>query len=530
MQVHQIPLSDSGIYGKLMMDYIEGYPQLRPFYKYVPALDSFPDVVKERSNFPFHREVLCTELTAQHSRYFTEFPVLQQQIELLKQENAFTVTTGHQPCVAGGPLYFLYKIITTIRLAKSLNERYPDQKVVPVFWMGAEDHDLDEINSVFVFGKTVKWGTRQTGATGRMSTEGMDAFVQELETLLGQEPFAGDVLEKLRKAYLGHSNLADATREFVLQLFASEGLLVLDADRPSLKKIFARIAREEVSTQSAFHIVNTTSEKLGEHYKLQVNPREINLFYLDEQLRERIVLDEKGHYEIVHTDLEFTREFLVDLIDHQPERFSPNVILRPLYQEMILPNLAYIGGPGELAYWMQLKDMFEHYQASFPVLVPRNNGLILPSRPLEKFQQLGFDKKDMFRSYDELSKVWLSGQENLQDDITKTTDAVKAAYDQLAAAFAKTDPTLAASVQAEAQKVVNGLDNLSKKGTAALKRKHEVALNQLKTLLDKVNPDDEPQERLVNFLQFYPKMGPEMIQVFLKEMKPLSFEMTVMVD
>nr|MBP7167569.1 bacillithiol biosynthesis BshC [Bacteroidia bacterium] len=186
--------------------------------------------------------------------------------------------------------------------------------------------------------------------------------------------------------------------------------------------------------------------------------------------------------------------------------------------------------PGELAYWMQLKDMFEHYQASFPILVPRNSGLILPSRPLEKFQQLGFDKKDMFRSYDELSKVWLSGQENLQDDITKTTDAVKAAYDQLAAAFAKTDPTLAASVQAEAQKVINGLDNLSKKGTAALKRKHEVALNQLKTLLDKVNPDDEPQERLVNFLQFYPKMGPEMIQVFLQEMNPLSFEMTVVVE
>lgn len=530
MQVHQIPLSDSGIYGKLMMDYIEGHPQLRPFYKYVPAIDSFPDVMKERSNFPFYREVLYAELTAQHSRYFTEFPVLQQQIELLKQENTFTVTTGHQPCVAGGPLYFLYKIITTIRLAKSLNERYPEQKVVPVFWMGAEDHDLDEINSVFVFGKTVKWGTRQTGATGRMSTEGMDTFVQELETVLGQEPFAEEVLEKLRKAYLGHDNLADATREFVLQLFASEGLLVLDADRPSLKKIFARIAREEVSTQSSFSIVNATSEKLGAFYKLQVNPREINLFYLDEQLRERIVLDEKGHYEIVHTDLEFTREFLIDLIDHQPERFSPNVILRPLYQEMILPNLAYIGGPGELAYWMQLKDMFEHYQASFPILVPRNNGLILPSRPLEKFQQLGFDLKDMFRSYDDLSKVWLSGQENLQDDITKTTDAIRLAYDQLAAAFGKTDPTLSASVQAEAQKVINGLDNLSKKGTAALKRKHEVALNQLKTLLDKVNPDDEPQERLVNFLQFYPKLGPELIQIFLQEMKPLSFEMTVVVD
>lgn len=242
--------------------------------------------------------------------------------------------------------------------------------------------------------------------------------------------------------------LADATREFVLQLFASEGLLVLDADRPSLKKIFARIAREEVSTQAAFRIVNATSEKLGEHYKLQVNPREINLFYLDEQLRERIVLDEKGHYEIVDTHLEFTREFLIDLIDHQPERFSPNVILRPLYQEMILPNLAYIGGPGRAGL---LDAVGEHYQASFPILVPRNNGLILPSRPLEKFQQLGFDKKDMFRSYDELSKVWLSGQENLQDDIAKTTDAVKAAYDQLAAAFAKTDPTLATSVQAEAQ-------------------------------------------------------------------------------
>ncbi|MFN8153472.1 MAG: bacillithiol biosynthesis cysteine-adding enzyme BshC [Bacteroidia bacterium] len=527
MKAHKLPLSETGIYGKMMMDYLEGHPLLREFYKYIPAIESFPDAIRDRMEFPFHREELAGELTDQHRAWFGKYPQLEQQINTLRSNNTFTVTTGHQPCLAGGPMFFFYKLITTINLAHRLNEKYSDYHFVPVFWLGAEDHDLDEVNHVFLHGKTIRWSSHQTGATGRMSTAGLDTFLSELKSLFANDQFADNAIALLERAYLGETNLADATRAFALQFFAQEGLLVLDADRPSLKKFLRNVIHQELAIQPSFQLLVATNEKLSRNYKLQVNPREINLFYLDDQLRERIVRDERGHYDIVNTDLDFSKEFILDLADRQPERFSPNVILRPVYQEIILPNIAYIGGPGEIAYWLQLKSTFEHYQVFYPMLVPRNNGVILPSRMLGKFIQMGFDNKDVFRAFDVLSREWLSSQEDLSSKMEETRQSLQQVFDALAASFESIDPTLAPSVKAEAQKAVNSLENLMRKGNAALKRKHEVALNQIRNILEKASPNDTPQERLVNIFQFYPRHGDALVQALLTLMEPFSSEMII---
>lgn len=527
MQTHKLPLSDTGIYGKLMMDYIEGNPALRPFYKYTPSITSIPEIIEDRKQFAFHRELLAGELEDQHRTYFHRFPLLASQIERIRDENTFTVTTGHQPCLAGGPMFFIYKLVTTINLSRTLCEKYPDYHFVPVFWLGAEDHDLDEVNHVVIHGKTIRWQSNQKGATGRMSTAGLDVFIEEIREIIGNDALADQAVSLLKEAYLSHVNLADATRAFALALFGEHGLLVLDADRPALKKVMQGVFHQELALQVSRQFVDTTSEELGRTYKIQVTPREINLFYLDDQLRERIVLDEKGHFEVVNTDLEFTKDFIVDLVDRQPERFSPNVILRPLYQEMILPNLAYIGGPGELAYWLQLKEMFAQLQVSYPMLVPRNNALIVPARALSKFRQLGFELKDMFRPYETLAKEWLSSQEDLSDSVEGVKSEVHKMFEQLSMVFTAVDPTLSPAVMAEAQKTMNSLDNLMKKGNAALKRKHEVALNQIKLLVDKVNPNDQPQERLVNLFQFYPRHGNALLDQIITEMTPLSGDMMI---
>lgn len=527
MKAHTLPLAETGIYGKLMMDYLEGHPALREFYKYLPAVASVPDVIRDRKEFPFHRDELADELLNQHRAYFSRYPVLEAQIGKIREENTFTVTTGHQPCIAGGPLYFIYKLITTINFAKKLNDEYKEYHFVPVFWLGAEDHDLDEVNNVFLHGKTIRWQSHQTGATGRMSLDGAEEFIQELKAVFAKEQFAGDALDILERAYLSQNNLADATRDFALSFFGNEGLIVLDADRPVLKKLLKNVVRQELAIQPSFRLLTETNEKLGKNYKLQVNPREINLFYLDDQLRERIVRDDKGHFDIVNTDLDFTKEFILDLADKQPERFSPNVILRPVYQEIILPNIAYIGGPGEISYWLQLKSVFEHYEVSFPMLVPRNNAVILPGRQVEKFIQLGFTLKDVFRSYDELSKEWLSTQEDLSQQVATAKNDLQKIYAQLASGFSVVDATLESSVMAEAQKTMNSLENLLKKGNAALKRKHEVALNQIKNVLEKAAPNDSPQERLVNIFQFFPRHGTALINDLLNHFEALSGEMVM---
>lgn len=511
-----------------MMDYIEGNPALRPFYKYAPSFESIPEVIEDRKQFALNRETLAAELEDQHRVYFNRFPLINEQINSIRNENTFTVTTGHQPCLAGGPMFFIYKLITTINFSRRLNSMFPDYHFIPVFWLGAEDHDLDEVNHVVIHGKTIRWQSHQSGATGRMSTGGLDQFIDEIKEVIGKDPLADQAVALLEKAYKSHQNLADATREFALSLFGDHGLLVLDADRPSLKKLLKGVLHKELALQISRQLVADTSEELGRNYKIQVTPREINLFYLDEQLRERIVLDEKGHFEVVNTDLEFSKDFILDLVDRQPERFSPNVVLRPLYQELILPNLAYIGGPGELAYWLQLKEMFAQLQVSYPMLVPRNNAAIVPARAIAKFQQLGFELKDMFRPYETLTKEWLSRQEDVSDRVEDVKSETQRLFEQLSRKFAEVDPTLSPAVMAEAQKTINSLDNLMKKGNAALKRKHEIALNQIRIVVDKVNPGDQPQERLVNLFQFYPRHGHSILDHLMSAMEPLNEKMVIL--
>lgn len=530
MKVHQLPLSEIGFYSKLMLDYTEGHPDLVPFYKYVPHLDSFPDVIENRNQFPFHRVELVSELNAQNNSYFEKFPLLKSNVDSIANANTFTVTTGHQLCIAGGPSYFIYKIISTIKLASELKAKYPQYNFVPVYWMATEDHDIEEINHVHVHGRKLVWETKEQGASGRLKTDSTSKFFEELTDLFENEAYGNELAALLNEAYANHSTLAEATRSFVLSLFGEQGLVVIDADSAPLKKLFSSIIRDELDEQASSSIVEKTSARLEKNYKVQVNPREINLFYLDDQLRTRIVRDDHQNFKVLHTDLKFNRDFFLDLVDKQVERFSPNVILRPLYQEKILPNLAYIGGPGELAYWLQLKDLFEHYSVSYPVLVPRNNAVIIPSKALDKFTKLGFLEKDLFRNFDDLVRGWLAGQEEIAPGIEVAKVKLKDIYTELEKLFLAADPTLAPSVLAEMQKVVNGLDNLGKKGQAALKRKHEVALTQIQSVLDKANPNQMPQERYENFLAFYATHGNDIIAELMNQFHPFDYKMTMIVN
>ncbi|MEQ1666348.1 MAG: bacillithiol biosynthesis cysteine-adding enzyme BshC, partial [Bdellovibrionales bacterium] len=407
-------------------------------------------------------------------------------------------------------------------MAQELKAKYPQYNFVPVYWMATEDHDVEEINHVHVYGKKLTWDTKEQGASGRLKTDSTPKFLEELVDLLKNEAYGNEVAKLLNEAYANHTTLAEATRSFVLSLFGEQGLVVINADSAPLKKLFSSIIRDELDEQASSSIVEKTSARLEKNYKVQVNPREINLFYLEDQLRARIVKDDHQNYKVLQTDLKFSREFIHDLVDKQVERFSPNVIMRPLYQEKILPNLAYIGGPGELAYWLQLKDLFEHYSVSYPVLVPRNNAVIVPSKALDKFTKLGFSEKDLFRNFDDLVREWLATQEEIAPGIEDAKDKLKSIYTELEKLFLVADPTLAPSVQAEMQKVSNGLDYLGKKGQAALKRKHEVALNQIQSLLDKVNPHQTPQERYDNFIPFYLKHSLNFISLLKEHLDPFE--------
>lgn len=526
MELKQVSLSGSGFRGKMLTDYLENAGFLKPFYSFRPEENQFAEAIAARRNKPVNRKLLVNELHRQHAEIIERFPETGKNISLLENENTFTVTTGHQLCLGGGPLFFFYKLLTTVNLAESLGRKFPDSHFVPVYWMASEDHDFEEIASVTIGNKTIRWNHESGDATGRLNTSGLNAFFDEVLNMLRGLPGFEKLEEVIRKSYLNSENLAEATRKFVLEFFGRYGVVVIDADQANFKKDFASVMKDELVQEHSFRMVTATNEMLSSQYAVQVTPRPINLFYLHDGIRKRIVKT-GDHYAIVDTHIRFSQEEILRELDAYPERFSPNVILRPLYQEFILPNLAYCGGPAETAYWMQFKQVFDHYNIFYPVLIPRGHAIILDEKKWKVWEKLGFGYDDLFKPEEELVRHLLrnlNGSDTISD---RAVAQLKAIYEDLATEAGKIDITLEPAVRARMQRALHGLERLEKKFRAALKRKHEVSLRRLHEVKEFVSPAGTPQERVTTFMEMYALYSDDLFDELKNAMQPFSDRLTV---
>jgi bacillithiol biosynthesis cysteine-adding enzyme BshC len=516
MKITTLPYAATHSFSKLVTDYLAEAPHLKPFLNRFPTLENFGEQMKEKQNFPpAQRQLLVKALEKQYGN-LPKNPAVELNIALLQQEKTFTITTGHQLNIFTGPLYFVYKIVSAIKTCQQLKKAYPENEFVPVYWMAAEDHDFAEINHFNLFGKKHEWASEQKGAVGRMKPDGLEKVLEEL-------PEKFPVFEK---AYRESQTLAEATRKIVNELFGEYGLVVLDGDEPELKKVLIPVLLNEFSDNISYRLVNQTNETLAAYYKPQVLAREINLFYLDKDLRERIV-QEGDKFSVLNTDLAFSKEEMTKLAQAYPEKFSPNVILRPLYQEMLLPDLAYIGGGAEVAYWLQLKAVFEHYRIPFPIIMLRNSAMYVNKASASRIQKLGLQAADMFEDLQALKKR-VSDQLDLP---VISLDAQKHSVSEIFAAIeslAKTvEPTLEKTVAAEGQKVQNVLQMLEKKIAKAQETKHETVFKQLATLKEKLFPGDALQERSDNLLSFLTN-NPSFIANLLQAFEPLNNQFVIL--
>jgi bacillithiol biosynthesis cysteine-adding enzyme BshC len=521
MNSKHIPYSDSGFFSNLILDYLSGKPELKGFYGYAPKLSSFAEKISERKQIAIERTILVDVLTEQNKALKANGKVL-ANIELLKNNNTFTVTTGHQLNLFAGPLYFIYKIISTINLAEQLKQEFPENDFVPVYWMHAEDHDFAEINHIHLFGKKIEWKEEHHGAAGEISTASLRAVIDELKTTLGESEHAAELITLFSEAYLNHSNLADAMRYLCHQLFGSYGLVILDAREKKLKQTFVQQLKEDIFQNTAYRLVSETNselEKIG--CKTQVNPREINCFYLTDGKRERIVKSDKG-FEVLNTTLVFSNAALENELITFPEKFSPNVVLRPLYQEHILPNLAYIGGAGELAYWLQYKRMFDAAAISFPVLVLRNSVMVVDESLNAKIEKLSLSAKDFFVSEEKLVNDFIAAHSSSETGLATEQQQLKELFLSIKAKATKVDSTLEASIEAELQKQLKVLEQLESRLQRAEKKKHETAINQIKSIREKLFPTNSLQERHENISSFYLRYGSGFIQTLKENLQPLD--------
>ena len=526
MKVAHIPFQKTGYFSKIVCDYLDKKDQLSGFYENFPDLEGFKKQIKLKSKFEANkREVLVKSLQNQYNSLETT-DITTANIKSLITENTFTITTGHQLNIFTGPLYFLYKIVSTLNLTKQLKLEFPSYNFVPVYWMATEDHDFEEINYFNLNGQKIKWNRESEGAVGRLKTDGFEEVFNEFSSLIGNSKDANYLKELFKNAYLETSNLTEATRYLVNELFGKYGLVIIDGDDIQLKGQFAPIVKDELLNNTSYKEVIKTNEELNKNYKIQVNPREINLFYLTDNLRERIVLKD-NKYLINNTKLSFSESEVIDELNDFPERFSPNVIMRPLYQETILPNLGYIGGGGELAYWFQLKNYFDKVNAVFPILLLRNSVLLASTRQLEKLKKLNISLEEIFCKQGMLIDKKVKETSEINIDFSSQRTFLTQQFDVLENVATKTDASFIGAVKAQKKKQLKGLDNLEKRLLKAEKRKLVDEVNRMKIVQDELFPKNSLEERTRNFSEFYLKLGEDLIPLLINSLKPLQLEFSI---
>ncbi len=501
--------------------YVDEEPGLRPFYKYEPKYAKLKEVIQDKKNASIDRKLLVSVLLDQY-KPFNISAHTKKNIDKLLDDSTYTVITAHQPSLFTGPSYFIYKICSVINLSKRLNGDLKNNHIVPVFVTGGEDHDFEEISTAQIFGKKLIWENTVGGSVGKLDTGSLTKVLEELKDILGDRPIAQDIYNTIHTSFTKHETYGQGMRYLVNELFGDYGLVVLDMSDKKLKRAFIPIIEKEIFERKSVDFVKETVSRIeAAGYSNQAHPRDINLFYLGDGFRERIIFED-NIYKVNNRDITFTESEMKADIQNNPERFSPNVVLRPIYQEYIMPNLAYVGGGGELAYWMERQSQFEHYGINFPMLIRRNSVLIIDKGNEKKLNKLSASLEDLLQEEHLMVAAFLKKHSENEFTLEEQKEAISKIYDDISQAVEKVDKSLMATVNAERAKHIKSLENLEGRLKKAEKNKFDTGINQLKSVKSRLFPANNLQERKENFLTFYTRYGESYFEYLVENLDPFD--------
>ncbi len=521
MKIERVPFAEVPQFSKRDVAYATGSDDLRPFYQYPVTLDAFATVMEDKATDGTDRELLVEELKAQYS-HLPEVAAVTEALGHLRSRDTFTVITAHQPSLFTGPLYYVLKICSAINLARQLNARYPDRQVVPVFIMGGEDHDFEEVNHAHVYGHRLEWKNDTGGSVGALHTDGLAVVLRELKDILGDRETAREIYAKIAAAYTENATYGAASVALAHALFGKYGLVVANMSRPAFKAAFRPIMERELFDSVSQPLIEKAQRALEEiGYSGQAHAREINLFYLSAGRRDRIVRDGEN-YGVLGTDQTFTEAELRSELESAPERFSPNVVMRPLFQELIFPNLAYIGGGGELAYWLERKEQFATFGVNFPMLIRRNSVLWIDKGNQKKLDKLELNYRQLFRKADLIIRDYVAQASANELSLSAELVELESLFQRIAEKAERIDPTLAKSVLGEHARQAKAVENIEGRLRRTEKQRFETAMNQIRGLRDKLFPEDGLQERYDSFLNFYLQEGEALFDTLIEHLDPLT--------
>lgn len=450
---------------------------------------------------------------------------LQQKdnLELLAKNTTYTVTTGHQLSLFASPLFFVYKILHVAKLAKDFNEKNSENKIVPIFWLASEDHDFDEVKTAHLFGKKIIWNSDQSGAVGRFNMNDFkEVFSQFSDLFAGKEAEINALLEAPNG-----QNYGSYLQVLVSKLFAEFGVLVLNPDDKRLKQLFSAVIKKELLESPSFEAVEQTNKRLIQAgLSPQAQAREVNLFYLSEGKRTRI---EKVGTEFKIGSESFSQDEILQLVEQEPENFSPNVILRPVFQETILPNLCYVGGGGEMAYWIQLKGVFEAMNTTFPLIQQRVSIHLIDPATQKRISILPFKSLSYFEDPIELKKRFLAENAEENVDFSSVNSKFTDFQDEIKSSVLSVDQGLESWLSAEMTRMQKQIETIEQRTLKQVKVKYEQQLKNIEFVSERFLPERTLQERYFHFLHFVPSGNySELFDEIYDELDPFEERLIVL--
>ncbi len=529
-----VPYDKLRAFPRLFADYCTAHEKVAS--RYAGNWQSTTDRIAAADHAAAHvrdRQILVEVLLDQQEAWGLDAPT-RRNIEALSDPETVAVVTGQQTTVLGGPLYTPLKVLTALMQADALAEE-TGRRVVPVFWLEGEDHDWEEMAGTHILHRNEVVPLRydgyalpdegNLGAVGRLTAEErMAALIDQLDDHLPPSDFKPQVMQAVRSSYAEGTRLENAFARLLRELFPESGLVFINPDDARLKQLTAPLfARELRAPKDSSRLVNEAGEELKASYHAQVHARSSNLFLLEDEGRYPIDLAEDG-FRLRGTDRRFTEEELLDLLDTQPELFSPNVVLRPLMQDMLLPTALYVAGPGEVSYFAQYKAVYDWAGIPMPVLHPRISATLVEGKVAKVLDKYEIDPADLEAGVDQLFQRLVVRE--MEVDVDQVFGEVQApihqAINELKAPVETVDRTLGKSVEATRAAIVHELSSLKERVVRAEKRNQDELYAQLQKAHANLFPAGRPQERVISALYFLNKYSPALITQLGESLDPAS--------
>ena len=531
MLYSKLTLADTELVLPIVLDYLNGTDFLKPFYHKSNQLKEYFELINNKNFDDNNRVTLHKVLTEQYKSINLsedQNPALFENIEKLKLNNTFTITTGHQLCLFGGPLFVTYKILTAVKLCFELQNEYPQYNFVPLLWLASEDHDFEEISNTHLYGKDFKWyKDTHNKSVGSIDLEGLKEDITNISKLIGNNETGLKWIQLINEAYVNHQNLANASVHFYTQLFKELGLIVLNPDKKELKESLISIMKSDILEQVSYKAQIETDKLLSEKYKLQINAREINFFYQHETEGRKLIKYEGDNFSVSGTTLSFNASEIETEILNCPEKFSPNVNLRPVYQEIILPNLAYIGGPAEVAYWLQLKSIFDAHSINYPAVVLRSMNLLIGNQLLEKVEKFGLQISDLIGSELKMTQAYL--KKSSQFEFQLSYDLILNEFQKLIDASKNLDKDYSKSLLETKLSIKDFFHQKNKDLKKSIENSEATQIEKLIKIRSKIYPKNTFQERMDTLLQHEVNGNRSLIEEILEQISIFEPQMNILI-